>query len=178
MSNKKGSNETKQENRLGPEMQAVLNTITPRANEILNRPAWSPQMQASADAFRNYLQSAQFTQPNQNMVNMGQNLMGRGVAGNPFANMGGGMGRGMKNAGVSPATRMQNFAGFGTPETLRADNYANMTAPAMMGAIAQPKPALDPVQSIAPQMPQFTQDDFNRMYAQRMADVEFNGGRG
>lgn len=210
MSSKKGSTETKQENRLGPEMQAVLNTITPRANELLNKPAWSEDMQRSADAMRNYLQSAAFTQPNQNMVNMGQNLMGRGVAGNPFA---GGMGRGaggpppdaggmantqdrslggsmggmrgamgpqqMKNAGVTPAQRAQNFAGFGTPESLRNDNFASMSAPAMMAAAVDKKPGVDPVApSISPQVPQFTQADFDEMYRRRLLNPTYSNESG
>ncbi len=179
MSSKKGSNETKQENRLGPEMQAALNYLMPRAQQIADRPAWSPDMTRSADAMRSYLQSPAFTQPNQNMVNTGQNLMGRGVAGNPFAGGGMPVGGQMKNAGISPATRMQNFAGFGTPDTLRSDNFSGFTAPAMMAAMSQQKPAIDPVTpSIAPQMPQFTQADFDRMYRERLLNPTYSNESG
>jgi hypothetical protein len=188
--NRKGNNETKQENKIDPRLDAAIfgpGGVLQRAQEIASRPAWSQEMGQSADAFRNYLQSAAFTQPNTDLVNMGSRMVNTRAAGNPFTQGGislggqqglaGGMGgaMGLKNAGITPAQRAQNFAGFGSPESLRSDNYTEFTAPQMMAALT--KPAVDRVEAVKPSVvtvPEFTQEDFDRMFQARLLSQEYS----
>lgn len=170
MSNKTKTDTTtsEQKNKLDPRMDALLygdgtagNTgFLNRATELSKQPAINDRMRQGLDAQYNYLQSPQYQAIFNQLLGGGQNLMGRGVAGNPFTRSGAGAGGG--------GGMMQ---GFGAPQ---GGGYQPNYTPSQPSQQAQPQPQQAmPQQVQAPQQQgQLTPEEL--AFMQRMYQVNTN----
>lgn len=119
MSNKTGTTQSTQKQELDPRMQELLygpNGLLGRANTLSQRPAINDRMRQGMDTSYNFLTSPGYTSDYQGLRSVGNSLMGRGVAGNPFSRgqnlgfgggMGGGMGGGQGGSPMSFLAQLQ-----------------------------------------------------------------------
>lgn len=113
MSTKTGTTQSTQKQELDPRMQELLygqNGLFNRAQAVSNQPAINDRMRQGLDTQYAFLTSPQYTQDYQGMRSIGNSLMNRGVAGNPFSRggnlgFGGGWGQQQGQAGQG----MQSF---------------------------------------------------------------------
>lgn len=133
MSNKTKTTESTntQTNKLDPRMDALLygdNGLMGMASELVKKPAINDRMRQGMDSQANYLQSPLYQAIFNQILGQGSSLMGRGVAGNPYASRGSmGFGGGMGMGGQSP------FGGGYTPNYApqQGQQAQQMSAPAM-----------------------------------------------
>jgi hypothetical protein len=168
MSNKTKTETTTQEqkNKLDPRMDALLyggngtQGLTQRATDLANQPAINSRMREGMDTQYNYLKSPLYQAIFNQMLGSGQNLMGRGVAGNPFTQSGAGLRQG--GGGGSP---MQGFAapqgGMGYQQNY-TPSPPQQAAPQQIAP--QPLAPQDQTQSQAPQLTPEMLAYFQRMY--------------
>ena len=167
MSNKTKTDTTTQEskNKLDPRMEALLygdgqNTgLLSRANTLSQQPAINSRMREGMDAQYNYLKSPMYQSIFNQILGSGQNLMGRGVAGNPFTQSGVGSRQG--SGGGSP------MQGFSAPQGGGYQpNYAPSAPQQAMPQQSAPQALApqDQTQSQAPQMTPEMLAYFQRMY--------------
>jgi hypothetical protein len=83
----------------------------------------NPMMQAGLESQRQFLTSPQYTQGYNNLMNLGQGLLGGGVAGNPFTQS--------QRPAQMPQANMNPFMGGG---------FQYQNNPAMMGAMSPMQP--------------------------------------
>lgn len=91
-------------------MDALLygdNGLMGKASELFKQPAINSRMRQGLDAQANYLQSPLYQAIFNQLLGQGSNLAGRGVAPNPYASRGSGMGfsggnQGMFGGGYTP----------------------------------------------------------------------------
>ena len=131
-----------------------------------NKSGINPDMQAGLDQMRNVYKSPLATQGYERMAQSGYDLMGRGVAENPFTT-----GR-MPNFG-----NLQNGAYQQPTQTAQQPAQPEQQA-AQGGLLTSPLPSLNngfaaspvaaPAAPAAPAQPSMTQDDFQRLYAEEM----------
>lgn len=116
MSTKTGTTQSTQKQELDPRMQELLygqNGLFNRAQAVSNQPAINDRMRQGLDTQYAFLTSPGYTQDYQGMRSIGNSLMNRGVAGNPF-NRGGNLGFG------GGWGQRQGQAGQGAPSFLQA----------------------------------------------------------
>jgi hypothetical protein len=171
MGNKKQEVKSESKQELDPAAKAAMQKALAAADSIYSSrdpSGMSPEMKAALADSTNYYKSDAFRQPNQNMVNIGQGLLGGGMATNPFNNGrelgdgsgmaqilalmskrqprpegGGGYGggQGMQGGGQGMRPRMQGMGG-GLPQ-----GYSPL--PQSMMAQGQPQGQFSPNQSLS-----------------------------
>lgn len=122
MSSKQKTETTSQKNSLDPRMEALLyggngqTGITQYAQALMGQNPLNQRQQQGIDAQANYLQSPLYSNIFNAMLNQGSQLMGRGVAGNPFTSSQA-LNLGTYQPNYQGPQRSNPFAGIQQPQT-------------------------------------------------------------